>query len=94
MADDGAQQGARGARSLWWTVAGVVLTTAVATLGASPRAAAWTLAAVLVACAVARAVLPEPGPLAITVRGRWLDVTVQAGLAVLVGVLGTLLPAQ
>lgn len=84
----------QGNRSLWWTVAGVALTTVVATVVASPRLASWTLAAVLVACAVARAVLPEPGPRAITVRRRWVDVTVQLGLALLVGVLGTLLPTR
>ncbi|MCG2802931.1 MAG: DUF3017 domain-containing protein [Cellulomonas sp.] len=84
----------RGDRSLWFTVAGVGLTTAVATVLGSSRVAAWTLAVVLAACAVARAVLPEPGPLAITVRRRWLDVAVLLGFAVLVGVLGTLLPGQ
>ncbi|MBU4335003.1 MAG: DUF3017 domain-containing protein [Actinobacteria bacterium] len=94
MSDDATAVHPTGARSLLWTVAGVALATAVATVSGSPQAAAWTLAAVLAVCAVARAVLPEPGPLAITVRRRWVDVAVQSGLAVLVGVLGTLLPAQ
>ncbi|GCE77755.1 DUF3017 domain-containing protein [Cellulomonas biazotea] len=58
--------------SLWWTSAGVVVSLLVAfVVGA--RAGAYTLAAVLAACGVVRAAWPSPGPVAVHVRAKPLD---------------------
>lgn len=76
--------------SLWWTSSGIVVATVVA-LVAGTRAGAFVLAGVVLVCAVVRAVLPSPGPVAITVRAKALDVAVLvllgAGLAVLAQIL-------
>jgi hypothetical protein len=76
--------------SLWWTSSGIVVATVVA-LVVGTRAGAYVLAGVALVCAVVRAVLPSPGPVAITVRAKALDVAVLvvlgAGLAVLAQVL-------
>lgn len=76
--------------SLWWTSSGIVVSTVVA-LVVGTRAGAFVLAGVMLACAVVRAVLPSPGPVAITVRAKALDVAVLvllgAGLAVLAQIL-------
>lgn len=70
--------------SLWWTSSGIVVATLVA-LVVGTRAGAFVLAAVVLACAVVRAVLPSPGPVALSVRAKALDVAVLvllgAGLA-------------
>lgn len=79
--------------SLWWTSAGVVVATIVA-LVVGTRAGAYTLAGVLAACAVVRAVLPHPGPVAVSARAKPIDVTVLAVLAVSIGVLAHLLPGR
>ena len=76
--------------SLWWTSTGIVVATVVA-LVAGTRAGAFVLAGVVLACAVVRAVLPSPGPVALAVRAKALDVAVLvllgAGLAVLARIL-------
>ena len=76
--------------SLWWTCTGIVVATVVA-LVAGTRAGAFVLAGVVVVCAVVRAVLPSPGPVALAVRAKALDVAVLvllgAGLAVLAQIL-------
>ncbi|WP_456787386.1 DUF3017 domain-containing protein [Cellulomonas sp. P5_C5] len=76
--------------SLWWTSSGIVVATVVA-LVVGTRAGAFVLAGVVLVCAVVRAVLPSPGPVAITVRAKALDVAVLvllgAGLAVLAQIL-------
>gem|GEM_PF-3995929 len=79
--------------SLWWTSAGVVVALVVS-LVIGTRAGAYTLAGVLVACAVARLLLPSPGPLAISVRARWIDVTILGVLAASIGLLAQLLPGN
>ena len=70
--------------SLWWTSSGIVVATLVA-LVVGTRAGAFVLAGVVLACAVVRAVLPSPGPVALSVRAKALDVAVLvllgAGLA-------------
>ena len=76
--------------SLWWTSTGIVVATVVA-LVAGTRAGAFVLAAVVLACAVVRAVLPSPGPVALAVRAKAIDVAVLvllgSGLAVLAQIL-------
>jgi len=79
--------------SLWWTSAGVVVALVVS-LVVGTRAGAYTLAGVLAACAVARLLLPLPGPLAISVRARWIDVTILGVLAASIGLLAQLLPGN
>ena len=56
------------------------------------RAGAFVLAAVVLACAVVRAVLPSPGPVALTVRAKALDVAVLVLLGAGLAVLAQLLP--
>jgi len=76
--------------SLWWTSSGIVVATVVA-LVVGTRAGAFVLAAVALAGAVVRAVLPSPGPVAVSVRAKALDVAVLvlfgAGLALLAQIL-------
>jgi len=79
--------------SLWWTSAGVVVAMVVA-LTVGTRAGAYTLAAVLAVAAVIRAVLPHPGPIAISVRAKAIDLTVLSVLAVSIAVLAQLLPGR
>jgi hypothetical protein len=70
--------------SVWWTSSGIVVATLVA-LVVGTRAGAFVLAGVVLVCAVVRAVLPSPGPVALSVRAKALDVAVLvllgAGLA-------------
>ena len=77
--------------SLWWTSSGIVVATLVA-LVVGTRAGAFVLAAVVLACAVVRAVLPSPGPVALTVRAKALDVAVLVLLGAGLAVLAQLLP--
>lgn len=77
--------------SLWWTSAGVVVSMVVA-LVAGTQVGAWTLAALAAACAVVRAVLPSPGPVAIAARAKPLDVAVLAFFALALAALGAILP--
>lgn len=79
--------------SLWITVAGLTATVATGLL-VGARAGAYVLAGVLALGALLRAALPAPGPVALAVRARWLDVTVLAGLAVAVAVLAAIVPAH
>lgn len=77
--------------SLWVVAAGVVLSVAVALI-ADATAGASLFAFVLACCAVVRGVVRGPGPVALVVRRRAVDVTVLAGLAVTIGVLAQILP--
>ena len=77
--------------SLWWTSSGIVVATLVA-LVVGTRAGAFVLAGVVLACAVVRAVLPSPGPVALTVRAKALDVAVLVLLGAGLAVLAQLLP--
>ncbi|RHA44111.1 DUF3017 domain-containing protein [Cellulomonas rhizosphaerae] len=88
-----ASLGASRNASLWWTSAGVLVATVVAVV-VGTRAGAYTLAGVLAVCAVVRAVLPHPGPVAVSVRAKAIDVTVLAVLAISIGVLAQLLPGS
>lgn len=77
--------------SLWWTSAGVVLSVVVA-FAVGARAGAYTLAAVMAVCGVVRAVRPSPGPVAISVRSKPVDLLVLFGAALALGVLAHALP--
>jgi len=77
--------------SLWWTAGGVVLAVVVSLL-VGTAAGAWTLSAVLAAGAAVRGLRPSPGPVALSVRSRALDVVILAFLAVAIAVLATILP--
>ena len=77
--------------SLWFTSSGIVLATVVA-LVVGTRAGALVLAGVVLVGAVVRAVLPSPGPVALTVRAKALDVAVLTLLGGGLTVLAQLLP--
>ena len=77
--------------SLWLVGAGVVASVAIG-LAVSTRAGSDVLAGLLALSAVLRATLPAPGPEALAVRSRWIDVTVLGGLAAAVAVLAQVLP--
>ena len=78
--------------SLWWTSAGVLAACATSLL-VGTRSASYVLAAVLVSCAVVRGLLPSPGPVAVSVRAKAIDVTVLLCFALGIGALAWLLPA-
>jgi hypothetical protein len=77
--------------SLWWTSSGILVATVVA-LVVGTRAGAFVLAAVALACAVVRAVLPSPGPAALAVRAKAIDVAVLSLLGVGLALLAQILP--
>ena len=77
--------------SLWWVTAGIVLAVVVS-LVVGTRAGSAVLAALVAACAVVRGVLPEPGPVALSVRARRIDVTVLVLLAAGLTALTVFLP--
>lgn len=77
--------------SLWWSSSGIVVATLVA-LVVGTRAGAFVLAAVALACAVVRGVLPSPGPVALSVRAKAIDVAVLVLLGVGLAVLAQILP--
>ena len=77
--------------SLWWISAGI-LVALVVSLVVGTGAGAIVLAGVLAGGAVARWVLPSPGPVALSVRAKAIDVTVLAALAVGLVVLAVLVP--
>lgn len=78
--------------SLWWVAAGVTGVTAVSLL-LGTQVGVWCLAALMAGCAAVRAMRPPPGPAALSVRFRTLDVVVLATFAVTLAVLGSILPA-
>lgn len=82
---------ARRNTSLWVVLAGVVLAAVVSVL-TDGSWGALTLAALLAAAAVVRAVVPEPAPVALAVRARALDVALLTGLAVAIGALSQAIP--
>ena len=75
--------------SLWWVSAGIVVAIAVS-LVVGTRAGCFALAAVAAACGIVRWVSPAPGPVALSVRTRWLDVTVLPTFAIGLAVLAQL----
>ena len=70
--------------SLWWVSGGIAVAIAVSLL-IGTRVGSLVLAAVVAACAVVRWTSPAPGPVALSVRARWIDVSVLAALAVGLG---------
>ncbi len=79
--------------SLWWTSAAIVVAVVVS-LVVGTRAGAYTLAVALAVCAVVRVVLPQPGPVALSVRAKPIDVTVLTVLAASIAALAGLLPGN
>jgi biotin-(acetyl-CoA carboxylase) ligase len=75
-----------------WAVAGGVAAAIAVGLATDARVGSYALAALLVVCAVLRAVLPGRRPAGLAVRARWIDVAVLAGLAALLAVLATIVP--
>lgn len=80
-------------RSLWWTMSGVTAAVAVAYV-TDAVVATYVLAAVLVVGAILRAVSGDPGPAAVTVRSRPLDVATLLGAATALAVLASVLPSS
>lgn len=79
--------------SLWLVAAGLLSACVVAVLWGG-AAGALVIAAILAMSAVVRAVVPEPGPVALAVRARALDVAVLTSLAVGIGVLSQAIPTS
>lgn len=79
--------------SLWWVSSGVVVATLLALLVGAP-VGVLALAAVTGCGAVVRLVRPEPGPVAVSVRARWLDVAMLTGATVALAALAVWLPGS
>ncbi|QGQ20898.1 DUF3017 domain-containing protein [Cellulomonas sp. JZ18] len=77
--------------SLFWTLGGVAASVGAAFL-AGAAAGAYALAGLLVVFAVVRAVLPSPGPAAVTVRAKGLDLTVLLLAAAALATLASIAP--
>lgn len=77
--------------SLWWVSAGIVIVVGLAVV-VSAQVGATALAALLAVSAVVRAFAPSPGPVALVVRFRSLDVVMLLLLAAGVGILAQLIP--
>ncbi|MBO3083668.1 DUF3017 domain-containing protein [Cellulomonas fengjieae] len=78
--------------SLWWTSAGIVVAVVVA-LTVGTRQGAFVLAGVALVGALVRAVLPSPGPVALSFRSKPIDVVVLVVLGLGIAVLAQVLPA-
>jgi Protein of unknown function (DUF3017) len=79
--------------SLWWTCAGIAVSVALVVTSGVP-AGALALAGMIAAAGLARALMPDPGPVAFAVRSRSLDVTTLLLLAVSIGVLSQIIPTR
>lgn len=77
--------------SLWWTAGAIVLATVIA-LVVGTRAGGYAFAVIAAACAVLRAVLPSPGPVAVSVRRKSVDVGLLVFFALTIGALTVILP--
>ncbi|PFG33886.1 DUF3017 domain-containing protein [Sanguibacter antarcticus] len=77
--------------AMWVVCVGVVGVVLVA-LVFGARESALALAALLVGGSVARAVIPGPGPIGITVRSRAVDVFMFAALGLMIAVLAQTAP--
>src|SRR4051794_38581799 len=77
--------------SLWW-VSGGILVALVVSLAVGTRAGSVVLAAVVAACAVVRWTAHAPGPVALSVRAKGIDVTVLFLLALGLSLLAAVLP--
>ena len=78
----------------YWVVAAGVAAAVVVGIVTDARVGAYVLATVLAAAAAVRALRPSPGPAAISVRARWLDVALLSVLAVALAVLAVIVPGQ
>ncbi|MCL2455839.1 MAG: DUF3017 domain-containing protein [Micrococcales bacterium] len=78
--------------SMVWVVLAITAATALGAL-TTARVGAVALAVLLATSAVVRAVRPEPGPVAISVRSRRFDVATQGLLATVLGVLALVMPS-
>jgi len=76
---------------LWWVSAGIVVALVVS-LAVGTRAGSVVLAAVVAACAVVRWTAAAPGPVALSVRAKRIDVTVLFVLALGLAFLAAVLP--
>ena len=77
--------------AMWLVCAGVLAVVAIAlTLGA--REGALALAVLLLTGSIARAVIPGPGPIGITIRSRGVDVAMFATLGLMIGILAQTAP--
>jgi hypothetical protein len=79
--------------SYWVVAAGVVIAVVVGLL-ADARVGAYALAVVLAVATAVRGMRPEPGPAALGVRSRWLDVSVLGALALALAVLAASGPGR
>ena len=76
---------------MWLVCAGVLAVVAIALmLGA--REGALALAVLLLTGSLARAVIPGPGPIGITIRSRGVDVAMFATLGLMIGILAQTAP--
>ena len=76
---------------MWLVCAGVLAVVAIALmLGA--REGALALAVLLLTGRLARAVIPGPGPIGITIRSRGVDVAMFATLGLMIGILAQTAP--
>ena len=78
--------------SLWWTTSGIVVSVGAAFV-TDAVVGTFALALLLVVAAVARGVGRAPGPTALAVRSKPLDVAVLLAGAVALAVLASVLPA-
>ena len=76
----------------YWAVAAGIAVAVVAGVITDARVGSYALAAVLAVAAVVRCLWSGPGPEALVVRRRWLDVTVLGALAIAVAVLAVIVP--
>ncbi len=83
---------AAGRNASLWVVAGAVAALVVITLVVGGTAGSSGLALLLAVCAIARALWPGRGPVALAVRSRGVDVAVLAVLAIGLGVLSRTIP--
>lgn len=79
--------------SLWWIAVGVGVAVVVAVV-VGTSAGALVLAGLLAVGAIVRAATPEPGPAALAVRARALDVFILFALAFALALLTELLPTH
>lgn len=76
----------------YWVVGAGIAATVVVGLLTDARLGAYVLAAVLLSAAAVRGMRPEPGPAALSVRRRWLDVVLLGTLALTLAVLAAIVP--
>lgn len=76
---------------MWLVCVGVIVVVAIA-LALGAREAALALAGLLLTGSVARAVIPGPGPIGITIRSRGVDVAMFATLGLMIGILAQTAP--